>query len=258
MKILLLSIIVLSFVLILVLPQPVFAKQSECEKMDINNRYNTSVLSFNEITSFLNHTATQFSWDLNSNYTKTTLIDYNGTKLITMQTLNKTEYNFGEYIHVYPELTNIGNKSVYVTHYFSPFFVVVNYQNGSSVFKDQSKPGVEVMPIPEFPTLETNNLEAGKSMTISNSAMFPPLTQYLTFGVNKPGSYTVSTVSDLFYDVNDTCNRIFLWSKPTQITVGTSNVPEFPFSIPVLLISILSVIVIYRIKLENKKLRKEF
>lgn len=209
------------FLLSLISSQHVVAEKAECEKLESDIRYGGGVEAWNALTSFLNNTKNQFSSDLNSNYTRTTMTDYNGTELVTTQILNKTYYNFGSYIPVYPALVNIGNKSVSVTHYFYPFFIIVNYQNGTTAFRDG--PSIEPMNVPEFATFMTNDLKPNKPMTNLEARFGPPVDPYQTFWVSHAGKYTVSTVSDLFLDVNGTCNRIFLWSNPIPITVLSEN-----------------------------------
>lgn len=52
----------------------------------------------------------------------------------------------------------------------------------------------------------------------------------------------------LLGDVNGMCTRVFVWSQPVDLVLGNTKSPEFPFAIPVLMISIVSVIVFYKIK----------
>jgi len=64
-----------------------------------------------------------------------------------------------------------------------------------------------------------------------------------------PGSYTLTAIGQILGDVNGTCTRVFLWSQPVDLTVlAQDKVPEFPLAVPILLISIISVIAFYRMK----------
>ena len=190
--------------------------------MDSSYTNSDDLHDFYKLASFLNRTALQFSSELNSSNTRTMLLNYDNTTVMTKETLNKTVYEFGEYIHVYPSTVDTGNKDVNITYYLFPYFVIVSPQNGSISFKE----GIDTRPGTETgdsigPTFITHTLTPNKPTTLSNQwSSFP---QYFTFWANQPGRYTVSTVSDLFLDVNGTCNRIFLWSNPTPITVLSEN-----------------------------------
>jgi hypothetical protein len=71
-----------------------------------------------------------------------------------------------------------------------------------------------------------------------------------TTELNTPGKYTVYTSAPIFvYDENMVqLGGGLLWSKPLQITVLAEKIPEYPFAVPVLIISFVSLLIFYRIK----------
>src|SRR5574337_59977 len=175
---------------------------------------------------------------LNKNSTKMDKLVHDGAILITTQTLNKTQYNIGERVTVYPELTNIGNKSMDIYYLWDPFFVVVTFQDGSIVWTDG--PGLPPM---EFSYNRNQTLEPNIPFTTKNPYPDDINSNFRPLVLDKAGNYTISSVGDFY--VNDyTSHRVFLWSKPIQITV----VPEFPFAIPVFIIGIGSLVIFYRVR----------
>ncbi|MBI1829501.1 MAG: hypothetical protein HY222_04835 [Thaumarchaeota archaeon] len=181
MKTLHLSIIAIA--LVLILPQTAFAS------MLYNN----------------NNVLEQF----NANSPRMTKLVHDGAILITNQTMKKTEYKMGEKITVHPELTNIGNKSMSVFYLWHPFFVVINYQNGTAAWANGPS-----VPVLEYSsnlnqTLKPNVPFTGGIYDVSDPR-YPPV-------LDVPGNYTISSVAD-FYD-DDGTPRNLVWSQPIKFTV---------------------------------------
>jgi hypothetical protein len=91
-------------------------------------------------------------------------------------------------------------------------------------------------------------LESGKSI-VSNAELFFQSTNTNLASSISPGQYTLRAVGEILGDVNGTCTGVPLWSQPVDLTVlPEEKVPEFPFTIPILLAGITSILVFYRLK----------
>lgn len=180
------------------------------------------------------------------NPSKTELI-HDGAMLILNQTTQKLSYKMGENITINTELTNIGNKTVDIA-YCEPWvaFEIKNHVG------DEVWPKSQLACIPEFSSKKT--LQPGEHFSVqpwgsrSGNVILPP-------SLDNPGNYTVISVAVFTFDTSSRGLSSVepIWSKPLQITVLPEKyvetaIPEFPFAIPVLVISIVSVIIFYRIK----------
>ncbi len=153
-------------------------------------------------------------------------------------------------------MVNTGNKDVAITYPFASILgIVMNSENGSSVYLDHH--GISSgNPFADdklwsltWPNTGFTVLKSGQSIIqyyiLSRPLDVPPeYYEYLP-----PGNYTIATVARLLGDVNGTCSMVYLWSQPVQLTIlPPEKVPEFPFAIPVFIISIASLIIFYRMK----------
>ena len=156
-------------------------------------------------------------------------IDYNGSKLIATNILNKTTFKEGETITVIPEVTNLGNQTVSIG-YGPPLFVIeVTDQHGKIVWESG---GIHVL-VAFSMTLKPNMSSPG--YVPAHGAM-----QKGIFTLTAPGNYTITSIAS--FDGSAGSN-LSLWSKPLQITVLPEKVPEFPLAIPVLVLSITSMLI---------------
>jgi hypothetical protein len=174
------------------------------------------------------------------NPAKTTLV-HNDAILIVNQTTNKTSYKSGEEITIIPELINIGNKSVDIGYWEPPFFLEIKNEAGNIVWPQSTW----IAYIPEFHG--TKSLKPGEQFSAkpwaSPTSHFPSGPQII---LDSPGNYTAISVATLTFDTHtgNIGSLEPLWSKPLQITV----VPEFPFTLLVLMIGITSLIVFSRMR----------
>lgn len=157
-------------------------------------------------------------------------IDYNGSKLIATNILNKTIFNEGETITVIPEVMNLGNQTVNIGYDPPLFSIEVKDQHGKTVGLSGGGHllvnfGMTLKPNMSSPSYAPAGMQKGVFMLTS-------------------GNYSIISMASFYNFTNSTGSDLLLWSEPTQIAV----VPEFPFAIPILLISIVSVIVFYRVK----------
>lgn len=167
---------------------------------------------------------------------------YDGSLLILNQTTSKLVYKSGENITIIPELINTGNKTVDIAYLEPEFFLEIKNQTGYVVWPQHTVIGW----IPEFSGIKT--LKPGEhfgaqpwGVTLGQD-YFPHAIKLLV-----PGNYTATSVGLFTFDTTHSVTADKLepvWSKPIQITV----IPEFPFAILILLISITSLIVFHRIK----------
>ena len=218
--------------------------------------------------------------DLNSNYTRTTMIDYNDTKLIvtinsnaskndgriyggmmgyppdiyysnstelTVQAIKEISVKSYEHKTVTFALTNVGNKTVSITHPFIDVLgTVINFENGRSVQKYPIDQLPISGPIPEWPTFTNNRLEPGQSII---QYFVLPYVDPLHDEATTPGNYTFTAFARFFGDINGTCQMVYLWSQPVDLTIlPEEKIPEFPFAVPVFVISVTSLIILCRMK----------
>lgn len=193
----------------------------------------------------------------NNNYenTKKTSIEYDGGKIIINQISDKLEYKIGETVTIKPQLVNIGDKNMTIIHYSPLFATEVKYQNGSKAWPSLSQ-AVTMEPWTEVTLRPGITLEENYSYQNLNPIK-------LTI----PGKYDVRSVAYLtIYDKEKQSlkdaflnSTYILRSKPLQITILPENyenetnssmtkISEFSFAVPILLVSITSLILLYRIK----------
>ena len=206
--------------------------------------------------------------------TSTTMIDYNGTKLVTsintsnltdfqnnitspysgvygypLHKLSSIKYTVGERYFFVPAISNVGNKTVNIAQFPNvPLTYVIEYENGTLM--DDPYP----FTLTAAGSMETDDftgtikLEPGKSI-VRNSEIFYANTNTNFAPFMSPGLYKLTAVGGILGDVNGTCTVELLLSQPVDLTVlPEEKVPEFPFAIPVLLFSIMSILVFYRVK----------
>jgi hypothetical protein len=176
---------------------------------------------------------------------------------LAVPTLKKISVEFGEPKNFTLAFTNVGNKTVTITHPFTDVLgTVINFENGSSVQKfriDQ----MQVSPMLEMPNFNTYKLESGHSLVQYYDSLQHPFDPFSNYMVPASGNYTIASFARFLGDVNGTCSMVYLWSQPVDLVVDSDNKttiksPEFPYAIPVLLISIISLIIFYRMKIGNK------
>jgi len=150
-------------------------------------------------------------------------INYNGSKLLVTNIINKTTFKVRETITVIPELTNIGNHTIAISYCGQLFVTLIIDQHGKIVSPQYA------WACPLF----------DQGLTLAPNVSTPGDSYGQIIALDTPGNYTMTSLASF----GSTSNTV-LWSKPIRITV----VPEFPFAIPILLISITSIIVFYRVK----------
>lgn len=169
-----------------------------------------------------------------------TNLEYKGAILIVTQTISKLEYKVGENITVHCALVNIGSNAITINHLVPLLQSSVTYENGSAYF-----------PI-NYPYVLIGGdatIEPGNPITDPDCRPSPGDYPASIVKISTPGTYNVTSFA--YFTIHDNLAPISfepLWSKPIQITILPEKVPEFPFAIPILLISITSLIVFYRMK----------
>ncbi|MDE1763898.1 MAG: hypothetical protein KGH88_06605, partial [Thaumarchaeota archaeon] len=188
--------------------------------------------------------------DLFGNATQT-YRTHNGTTLILDQ-ITKLEYKSGENITVTPELVNIGNRNVDISYWEPLTLFEIKDSDNKIVWPKINGIGF----IPEWH--DVVKIKPGEDFI--EHQWRPGSTLYTQ--IREPGNYTVRSVAFFTFDAHTKyMNSVQpLWSKPLQITVlpekyvenetdsSMPNAPEFPFAVPVLLISAISAIVFSRMK----------
>ncbi len=186
MKTLHLSILVISFVAVLILPHTAFG-------IDQVN-HSTLEKQFGNIT--------------------TTKLYHDGSVLILNQTTQKSAYKMGENITINAQLINMGNKTVEIA-YCEPWVALeIKNQTGDEVW-----PNSQVVCIPEF--YGTKTLHPGERISILPwRVTFAPYS-FLQPKLSIPGNYTVMSVAILTFDMNPKNIRFVepLWSKPISISI---------------------------------------
>ncbi len=174
----------------------------------------------------------EFGW----NNTRTNITP-DDVQIIVHQMLDNSTYDIGEPIIVTPELINNGSNAVTINHYKMLFLTEVKYENGSKAW-----PKVPVGIVGEQPIYTDTLLPMGHFAGQSVYSGMDPIK------LDVPGKYSVTSVAlfSIYRNTTAPPNET-VWSIPTQITV----VPEFPLAVPVLLISIVLTIVLYRIKIRK-------
>lgn len=292
--------ITIILIVFLILPHYVFAQEYLTVKPTFLKDHSDacSIMHDNkvpnyDITAFpIKYVSNHASNNLNSNYTRTTIVYYNDTKIIvtlipniskndgniygteeapyiphiyasdsaelTVQTLKKIRLEFGEYTNFTLALTNVGNKTVEITHPFTDVLgVITNFENGTSV-QNTRIDQMQLTTMLEMPSFNTYKLKPGQSLVQYydpfSDHLINPLSYPLHYMVPAPGNYTVASFTRFLGDVNGTCTMVYLWSQPVNLIVlpegenTNKEIPEFPFAIPILLVSITSLILLYRIK----------
>jgi len=126
-------------------------------------------------------------------------INYNGSKLLVTNIINKTTFKVRETISVIPELTNIGNHTVAISYCGQLFVTLILDQHGKIVSPQYSwacplfDHGVTLAP-----NVSTPGDSYGQITTLS-----------------APGNYTLTSIVTF----GGIPNTTVLWSKPLQITI---------------------------------------
>ena len=229
------------------------------------------------ISGYLTHANVIDVREINSNFTRTAMIDYDGTKLVTsintsnltdfpnnlsspysveydypLHKLSSVNYTVGERYYFVTAISNIGNKSVDITQFPTvPLGFELKYPNGTAV------EGIGSSSLSEGGSMEMADyigplkLEPAKSIVENEELLFRSTNTNLASSII-PGLYKLTADGEILGDVNGTCTRVFLWSQPIDVTIlPEEKLPEFPFAIPVMLIGIVSVIAFYRVKFRN-------
>lgn len=151
-------------------------------------------------------------------------INYQGVNLTVTNIINKTTFRIGENITVTPELTSIGDHNVTIS-YCGPLFVTLTVDQFGKLVSPQYSWACPLV---------------GNVMTLPSNASTSGESYGQNIVLSSPGNYTIMSIASF----GNIPSQTVLWSKPIEISV----VPEFPFAIPVLLLSITSLIVFYRMK----------
>ncbi|MGI0058442.1 MAG: hypothetical protein ACREBJ_01630 [Nitrosotalea sp.] len=180
------------------------------------------------------------------NSTKTTLV--NDYSIILNQTTPKLTYDIGETIPINATLVNVGNKTVQITYFEPEFFLEIKNQAGEVVWPQNSRIGWVPEPV------GTKTLKPGERFSEQPWRVTQPGVSHPAIRLLVEGNYTVISVGLFTFNNTDSAIPSYqkpIWSKPMQITILPEKVPEFPFAIPILLVSITSLIIFYRLKFKN-------
>ena len=267
--------------MLFILPHTVFAeKYLEVKPAFVEDHSDACSKLYNKFPSkdpvvgYLNHTNIIVVQGINQNFTRTAMIDYDGTKLVTsinisnltdfqnniaspysvkydypLHKLSSITYTMGETYYFITAISNIGNKSIDITQFPTvPLGYQLTYPNGTTV------EGIGSRSLSEGGSMEMANyigsvkLDPNKSIVENEELLFRSTNTNFVSSII-PGSYKLAAVGEILGDVNGTCTRVFLWSQPIDITIlQEEKVPEFPFAIPVLIASITSLIIFYRME----------
>jgi len=241
MGILHLSIIIISFLIILSSSQTVFGQQK-----NTTNGYIHYGPSLQSIPSYLVSPPYHTTLEKQFGNTTTIKLAHGDSVLILNQTTQKFAYKIGENITINTKLINIGNKTVEIAHCEPWIALEIKDQAGNEVW-----PNSQMACIPEF--YGKKILQPGESISVQPWGVTFTPSSFLQPRLSIPGNYTVMSVAVFTFDVNPKNVGYVepLWSKPLQITVLPEKVPEFSFTIPIFLISFVSVIVFYSVKFQK-------
>ena len=274
----------MSFSMVLILPSTVIAQDYVTVKpaflrdhSDVCSKLHDKYSSGDANTNYRNYIKNNYVQRIIPNDTSTTMINYNGTKLVTsinisnltdfqnditspysivydypLHKLSNVNYTVEERYFFIPAISNIGNKTVNIAQFPNvPLGYVIEYKNGTSVDDPYS------IPITSAGSMETDDftgtikLEPGKSIVRNSEIFYANINSNFTSSIS-PGLYTLTAVGGILGDVNGTCTVELLLSPPIDFTVlPEEKVPEFPFAVTILLVSIVSTIVFYRVKFER-------
>lgn len=179
----------------------------------------------------------------------------------TLQQVDKINLTYEQYNEsgFTMALVNAGNKDVTIYFPFASVLgIVLNYENGTSVnlypygisSSDNPFNSVQVL---AWPSLGSTTLKPGQSV-VQYTLSLPPDTHFNYYRYPPPGNYTLSSVARVIGVVDDKCTMVYVWSQPIVFTTlsedqsTSKKIPEFPFAIPILLVSFVSLIVFYRMK----------
>lgn len=172
------------------------------------------------------------------------------SKLLLAPIREKISLEYDKTGHFTEALTNIGNKTVNVTHPFGYLLSeAVYFQNGTMLpFYSYL---INNLPysygVPEWPDIIGTELKPGQSIMVHEDPI--SVMSNLSNSPLPPGNYTMKVFARVIGDVGGTCTTVFLWSQPVDLTIlPPEKIPEFPFVIPILMISIISVIIFYKVK----------
>lgn len=135
-------------------------------------------------------------------------VNYNGSKLLVTNMINKTTFNVQETITVIPELTNIGNNTITISYCGQLFVTLIIDQHGKIVSPQYA------WACPLF----------AKSMILAPNVSTPGDSYGQITTLDIPGNYTMTSIAS-FGSTSDTV----LWSKPIQITVCQNFHLQFRF-----------------------------
>lgn len=174
----------------------------------------------------------------------------------TLQQVDKITLKYGEYNKsgFTMAVVNTGNKDVTIAYPFASILgMVLNSENGTSVYLDHHGISSD-NPFADdklwsltWPEVGSVTLKPGQSV-VQYYTLSQPSDDNIREYYPPSGNYTISSVARLFGDVNGKCTIVYLWSNPAQIIIPPEKVPEFPFAVPILIISITSLLIFYRIK----------
>jgi hypothetical protein len=274
----------------LITPQ-IFAEQYlEVKPVLLENGFDVCSRLVNSLPSESNPNFTYLS-----NHTAITMIDYNGTKMVTTLTpgimpnmglvydhgngmppqiyksnssllqmpyVDKINLQYDRYNEsgFTMAMVNTGNKDVTISYPFASILgMVLNSENGTSVYLDHH--GIySDNPFADdklwsltWPNIGSVALKPGQSVVQYYVLSRPSDVPSEYYHYPPPGNYTISSVVRLLGDIDGKCTMVNLWSKPINLTIFPSDkIQEFPFAVPILLVSIASLMIIYRLKFEIK------
>ena len=147
-----------------------------------------------------------------------TKVAHDGTILVLNQTATKMVYKSGENITINAELVNIGNTAVTIGYCEPLVAFEIKNQTGSEVW-----PNSQVACIPELTGKKT--LQPGEHANVQpwDSQMFPNAIPHPR--LYDPGNYTVLSVALFSFDTNtgNLSSVEPLWSQPLHITISSEK-----------------------------------
>jgi hypothetical protein len=126
-------------------------------------------------------------------------INYNDSKLLVANIINKTTFKVRETITVIPELTNIGNHTVAIS-YCGPLFVTLIIDQHGKIVSPQYAWACPLI---------------DHSMILAPNVSTPGDSYGQIITLDTPGNYTMTSIASF----GGIPNTTVLWSKPLQITV---------------------------------------
>lgn len=138
--------------------------------------------------------------------------EYKREMTVINQTVSRMKLlNTKEHLFIHPEITNMGNASSNLCYIWKPFFVVI-FNNETLQWMEPNTPSVGTL---EYNCNFIKDLKSGESF--SHLALF--YTPVGSATLSTPGKYALYSVTDFYSEEQRRSKKIFVWSKPYNVTV---------------------------------------